>query len=157
MSKRGFELNTRITATDDASKVVDDVAAKVGRLEDDKHVADIDADGDKADAEIRTVDRRLDALTGEERVAVLEVQAKQAKREVDQLTRKLANAERYDDDEITLLLNAKDQATRKLQAVQGELGELKSARLPARPTTLSATSAEGRGRSSVPASRASGR
>lgn len=124
MAKRGFELNTRITAKDDASKVVDGVAKKVGDLEDEQHVAEIDADGDRAEAEIKALDRRLDGLTKEERVAVLEVQAKQAQREVDQLTRKLANADKYDDDEISLIVDAKDQASKKLAKIRGELEDL---------------------------------
>lgn len=126
MAKRGFELNTRITATDDASKVVDGVAKKVGELEDSKPVVDVDADGSKAESEIRTIDRRLGDLTDEDRTAILEVQARQAKRELDQVNRKLANAERYDDDEIRLLVEAKDNASKKLQAIDGELRQLKS-------------------------------
>lgn len=124
MAKRGQELNTRITATDEASKIVDDVAKKVGRLEDDEHVADIDADGSQAESEIRNVDRRLEGLTGEDHIAVLQAQGKQAQREVDNLTRKLANAHKYDDDEIRLFVEARDLATKKLEGIRQELADL---------------------------------
>lgn len=127
MATRGLELNTRITALDDASEVVEKVGRKMADFESEKHVAELDADSSKADQEVKQLDRRLDDLTNEDRVAVLEVQAKQAKREVDTLTRKLANADKYDDDEIRLYVTARDDASKKLANIRAEINKLDDA------------------------------
>lgn len=124
MAQRGDELNTRLTATDDASKVVDKVADKVADLEDSEHDVELDADAGQAEQEIGNLDRRLDDLTREERVAVLEVKADKAKRELADIARRLANAEKYDDEEIRLIIEARDNATSRLQSIRSELKDL---------------------------------
>lgn len=123
MASRGEELNTRLTATDDASKVVDKVAEKVEDLEDKPHEVELEADTTKAEQDLRALDRRFDDLTSEERVAVLTVQASQAERELKKITRELANA---DAEDVTIFVEARDQASKKLQAIRGELQEIQS-------------------------------
>lgn len=123
MAGRGDELNTRLTATDDASKVIDKVAEKVEDLEDKPHEVDLDADTDKAEQKVRALDRQFDDLTNEERVAVLNVKADQAEREIKKITRELANAE---GDDVTVFVKARDEATSKLRAIRSELQDLQS-------------------------------
>lgn len=124
MASKGEELNTRITATDDASAVVDKVADKVGDLEDRPHEVEIDADTSKAEEAARQLDKRLEGLTDDEKRVVLDLQAKNAQRDLDRINRELANAHKLTDDELRLRLTARDELTAKLQAVKDEIAEL---------------------------------
>jgi hypothetical protein len=121
---RQEDLNFRVTATDQASKVIDPLAEKVEQLEDQPHEVEVTADAAKAVAEVKALDTRLDGLTGNDRVLVLKAQATQAQREIDDVTRKLARAHIYDDDEINLFIEARDNAKKKIDAVQAEIRSL---------------------------------
>lgn len=123
-AQRGEELNTRLTATDDASKVVDSLAEKVGDLEDREHDIDLGADTDDAEAELSALDKRLSGLTNSEKRVVLELAAKDAERDLNKINRELARADKYDDDEIAIRVNAKGDAERKLDKIQAEIRDL---------------------------------
>jgi hypothetical protein len=123
-AQRGEDLNTRLTATDQASAVVDKLAAKVGDLEDSPHEVDMTADTADVQREIETLDRRLAGLSDEEKAIVLRASATQAQREVDKFTRQLADAKKLSDEEVTLRVEARGNAQARLQAIQSELREL---------------------------------
>ncbi len=117
------KLNVEITATDKASAPLADVAKKVDALESKPHEVLIEAD-DQATAEVNALDHRLDKITGEDRVAILRANAKQAQAEIDVTTRKLAQAWKYDDQQIDVMIVARDNAKEKLDRVQSELNAL---------------------------------
>lgn len=133
MASRGDELNTRLTATDDASKVIDKVADKVGDLEDRPHEVDLTGDTDQVERELSALDRRLAGLTDREKQVVLKLAARDAERDLDRINRDLARADRYDDDEIAIRITAKGDAERKLDAIQSEIRDLDGASPKIRP------------------------
>lgn len=124
MSTRGEELNLRVTATDQASAIVDKVADKVGDLEDREHQIPLDADASPAEREIAVLDRRLAGLTADEKRIILQLTADKAERDIAKINRELANAAKYDDDEIALRLTARGDLEAKIQAARSELREL---------------------------------
>jgi hypothetical protein len=97
MASRGHELNIKLTAKDDASATVDDVA------------------------------RKLDKLSDEDREFVLRARVSQAEREIGRLTKQLANIDKLDDDEIELIVRARDEATAKLNGLRSELDKVDAA------------------------------
>ncbi len=123
MATRGQELNTRITATDEASTIVDQVSKKLAGLEDDEHEVPVTAKDD-ATKTIVDVEARLDRLTKEDRKVVLEASARQLEREVDRAVRKLAQVATLTDQEFELVVQAKDQASAKLAKVEAQIDEL---------------------------------
>ncbi|MAT04919.1 MAG: hypothetical protein CL424_07740 [Acidimicrobiaceae bacterium] len=133
MSTRGEELNTRLTATDEASRVLDNVAAEMADLEDRPHDIDLGADASDAEEEISQLDRRLRGLTDAEKRVVLNVAAKDAQRDLDRLNRDLARAEKYDDEEIAIRVEAKGNAERRLDAIQSEIRDIDGATPDIRP------------------------
>lgn len=133
MAQRGDELNTRITATDQASVVVDKVADKVAELEDRPHDVGVTADTAQAERQVSTLDKRLEGLTSEERRVVLDFMARDAQRDIDRLNRDLARAEKYDDTEIAVRVNARGDAQRRLDAIQAEIRDLDGASPTIRP------------------------
>ncbi len=124
MAGRGDELNTRLTATDDASAVVDKFAEKVESLEDDPHIAKVDADTSDAVAKVSKLDGRLQDLTNEERVTTLKVKADQAERDLRKINRDLANAHKFDDDEIAIKIAAKGTIKQDLDEIRAEMEAL---------------------------------
>lgn len=99
MAARGQELNTRITATNEASAVFNQAGADAQRLE-----------------------GTLDRLTAEERKIVLEAEASKLEREVDRAYKSLATLR--DQDQIDIVIDAKDQAKAKLAAVREQIDRL---------------------------------
>ncbi len=152
MASRGDELNTRLTVTDDASKVVDKVADKLGDLEDKPHEIEIDADTADAAREVKALDDRLDGLTDQqieidadtagatkkiqaldgrldeltddEKQILLNLKSDQAERDLKRLNRELANAEKYDDDEIAIKLAVKGTIEQDLARIREEMESL---------------------------------
>jgi hypothetical protein len=133
MAGRGEELNTRLTADDQASAVVDKVAGKMADLEDRDHEVDVTGDTSDVDGELTALDRRLRGLTDSEKRIVLELAAKDAQRDVDKLNRDLARAEKYDDTTIDMIVNAKGDAERKLDTIQAEIRDIDGASPTVRP------------------------
>lgn len=99
MAARGQELNTRITATNEASAVFNQAGQDAERLE-----------------------GSLDRLTNEERKIVLEAEASKLEREVDRAYKSLATLR--DQDKIDIVIDAKDQAREKLRAVREQIDRL---------------------------------
>jgi len=124
MATKGEDLNLRMTATDEASAVIDRVADKVGDVEDREHEAKVTADGAQAEGEIDKLLRALDGLSDEDKAIVLRARADSAKREVAQLERQLANADKYDGKEIRLRVEARDNAKATLDRIDSELRSL---------------------------------
>lgn len=127
MAGRGEELNTRITATDDASSVVDRVADKVGNLEDTKHDIPVTADTEQAEREISSLDKVLDQLSSEDKAIVLRARADAAKREIATLERQLANAEKYDNTEIEMRISARNEAKADLDRIETQIRQIDGA------------------------------
>jgi hypothetical protein len=124
MSIRGEELNTRLTVSDQASRVLDQVASDMAELEDRPHEIDITADAAQAEGQLSTLDSRLAGLTNEQKQIVLRAQVKNAQAEIGKIDRDLANAFKYDDDEIAIRVNARGDAERKLNDIQADLRAL---------------------------------
>lgn len=134
MATRGEELNFRVSAdTRQAISDIDDVQDSVEKLEDSEHVAKVSADTDAAERQIRTVDDRLDKLTSEERRVLLELQARDAQRDIDQLNRDLARAEKFGDAEIQMRVEARGNAQARLDAIQSQIREIDGASPRVRP------------------------
>jgi hypothetical protein len=133
MASRGEELNTRLTADDQASAVVDKVAGKMADLEDRDHEVDVTGDTSDVDSDLTALDRRLRGLTDDEKRIVLDLAAKDAQRDIDRLNRDLARADKYDDTTISMIVNAKGDAERKLEAIQGDIRQIDGATPTVRP------------------------
>lgn len=101
MAGKSEEVNLHLTAQDDATKAV---------------VA---------------LDKRLDGLTDDEKEVILQASAKQAQQEIDKLTRRLAEAHRYDDEQIAVFVEARGNAQQRLDAIQAELREIDGKRVEA--------------------------
>jgi hypothetical protein len=120
------ELRVDITATDKASAVVKRVKSDVDDLA--KADANVDLTAtDNASGEIDDVARKLANLSDDDKTVVLRARADQLEREVQRSMRMLANLERYDDTEIAVRLEARDNAQRKLDATRAQLRELDGA------------------------------
>lgn len=120
MASRKEELKVELTAVDNASKAVGDVATAVDKLDGETAAVTLTAE-DRATAEVRTLMTRVSALTDDEKSVVLNAEATKLKREVDGALKLLAKVE---DEEAEAVLEAKNNAAAKLSAVQGELDEI---------------------------------
>ena len=124
MVLRKQELETRLVATDHASKVIDKVADELDALEKRGDTAiEITAE-DKASAEIRTVSERLAGLSDEDKTIVLKAQARDAEKEIDRILRSLARVEQMDDEEVTIRVEALGNARAELDRIQKEAKEV---------------------------------
>lgn len=94
MTRRRTRLEVELGARDNASATVDDLADKVDRLE----------DGDK--------------------VIALRGQVDHAEREIRKLERQLGRVDKYDGEQIDLIVEARDNARAKLEDAQRRLAEL---------------------------------
>lgn len=94
MTVRRTRLEVELGARDNASATVDDLADKIDRLSD------------------------------EDKVIALRGQADQLEREVRRAERALGRIDKYDGEQIDLIVDARDQASRKLDAVQAQLRDL---------------------------------
>jgi phage-related minor tail protein len=129
MATRGQELNTRITADDQASKIVDQVASKMAGLEDRPTDIVLSAE-DQASAKVDKLEARLKGLKAEDVEVVLQARADQLNREIDRSVKKLAAAKDYDGDEIAMIVRVKDQATAELSAIRSKLDSIKPVEVP---------------------------
>jgi hypothetical protein len=122
MSSRDTNLNVNVTATDRASQTVRSVASEVEQLEG-THTVDLDAAGD-ADDQLASIRKKLDQLTDSDKTIVLRAQADQLVREVGRAESKLKDLDKLDGDQIRVVLDARDNASKKLDAVRTELRQL---------------------------------
>lgn len=126
MTNRRSRLEVEIAANDNASKVVRGVADDVDELEG-KHTAEITADTDQADRELADLRAKLSRLNEADQVIALKANAAQLEREVARAERSLGKLDRYDNERIDVVVDARDNATRKLESVRAELRALDGA------------------------------
>lgn len=129
MATRGQELNTRITADDQASKIVDQVASKMADLEDKPTDIVLSAE-DQATRKVEKLEARLKDMKAEDVEVVLQARADQLDREIDRAVKKLAAAKDYDGDEIAMIMRVKDQATAELAQIRSKLDSIKPVEIP---------------------------
>lgn len=122
MTNRDTNLNVNVTATDRATPTVRGVASEVEALEG-THTVDLDAAGN-ADDQLASIRSKLDLLTDSDKTIVLRGQADQLLREVGRAESKLRDIEKLDGEQIRVILDARDNATKKLDAVRTELRQL---------------------------------
>lgn len=126
MANRRTRLEVELTANDRASKVVRDVADDVDELEQ-PHDVEITADVDQADRELAELRGKLERLNDADKVIALRGNAAQLEAEIRRAERRLGDLDRYDGEKIEIALEARDNATKKLERVQAELRSLDGA------------------------------
>ena len=82
MAGRRQDLETRLIAKDDASKVIDKVAGELDAAREAGHQIELTAD-DKASADIRSLSQRLAGLSDEDKTIVLKAKVSDAERDID--------------------------------------------------------------------------
>ena len=123
MAGRRQDLETRIVADDQASKVIDKVAGELDQLEKRDTSIDLTAD-DQASADIRTLAQRLEGLSDEDKIIVLKAKTADAERDVDRLLKSLRNVDNLSDEEVKIRIDALGNARAELDQVQTELRDL---------------------------------
>lgn len=117
MASGDRDITLDITANDDASKVLDDVAGKVKEIPDEVTV-DVDADTGEALSRVEQIDRQLEGLTGDARELRIRFAASKLEGEIRNALRDL---ERLDDPvDIEVRTTDLERATTEL----AELAEL---------------------------------
>lgn len=122
MPGRTDELAVLFTATDEASAKADGLADKVEKLDNTSAAVKLNADSTQATNELLTLDQKLARLSDADKAIVLKANADQAEREIKRATDLLAKAKT--DAEIDLLITARDEASERLEDVQGRMREL---------------------------------
>lgn len=120
------DRDLRVNVTTDARKAAADVenlSDEVRQVEG-AHDVDVTVDGAQAVAEVDKVENRLDRLTAEQRRVVLTAQAAQAEAEIRRLDRSLSKFDKLGDEEIRIRLEARDNASKRLDAVQAQVREI---------------------------------
>jgi hypothetical protein len=118
------KLNVEITATDQASAQIENVAKKLDAVAKSKATARIDADIKGATAALEDIDKRLAGLSNADKKIVLDVVATNARATINRITQDLAQAHKLSDEEIQLRIEARDQASRVLDDVQSKLRDI---------------------------------
>ncbi len=121
MAKRE-ELETVLSAVDKASKIIDGVADKAEKLEAAKPEVTVDAD-DKASSQIDDILAKAKTLDGDTAEVYLKAEARNAKRDISAIQREIID---LDGEDATLLVEAKDEATARLNAVEKAMADLDS-------------------------------
>ena len=122
MTTRDTNLNVNVTATDRASATVREVGAAVEQVEGTHDIA-LNATGD-ADDQLADIRSKLDMLSSADQQIVLKAQADQAVREIGRAESKLRDIHKLDGDQIRVVIEARDNASKKLEAVRDELRAL---------------------------------
>lgn len=123
MTTRRVGLDIETTATTaqarrNLGEVRDDVEAVEG-----KHDIGVDVD-DRASDDLADIRGKLDSLSSEDRKIALELAAGNLEREVRNAEKALGRLDRYDQDAIKVRIEARDNASKRLDAVRTELREL---------------------------------
>lgn len=116
------DLEFRIVATDDATKVLDSVAKKADKLEG----SDVDVTvkaKDEATERLDAVMKRVDGLDKETATVILNAEESKAEAEIRKLSKLLAD---LDGEEATAVLEAKDNASKRLDAIQSKMREVEA-------------------------------
>lgn len=116
------ELKTRITAQDDASKVLDAVATKADKLEGTDANVKVTAD-DRASAQIDDIITKTASLDKDTATVILNAETKRAESEVKGLQLLLAKVE---GDEATVILEARDQASARLDKLKAAMRDVEA-------------------------------
>jgi hypothetical protein len=122
MATNRKDLETRLIATDQASKVIDKVADRYDDIPDTVDTT-IRAE-DKATPQLRTIVERLEGLSKEDQMIVLEANARDAQREIDRILKALGRVHDMDDEEVQVRIEALDKAKGDLDRVQAEIRDL---------------------------------
>lgn len=122
MAGRNVPLNIDVAAVDRASPVLDGIQADVKEIEG-EHQVDVTAD-DKASDALSDIRSKLDGLTETDRVIALKAESRQLEREVSKAESVLKNLSKFDGDTIRVRLEARDNASKKLDEVRTELRQL---------------------------------
>jgi hypothetical protein len=120
------DRDMRVNVTTDARRAaeqISDLADEVREVEG-THQVDVDTNAERAEPEVDELRRKLDALTDEQRTIVFRAQAQQLDAELRRIDRSLSRIDRMTDEEVTLRLEARDNASRKLDEVRSELRQL---------------------------------
>jgi hypothetical protein len=109
------DLEFKIVANDDASKVLDDVTKKAEKLEKLDPEIEISADGGKAEKEVKSLGELLEGLTDKQKEIVLKAQITSAEADLKRLERSLKDVRTMGEDELQIRLRAIDLATEDLE------------------------------------------
>ena len=123
MANRRQDLETRIIAKDDASKVIDKVADELDTLEKRDTTIDLVAE-DKATAEVKSLSQLLAGLSDEDKTVVLNAKVSDAERNIDRILRSLRDVDKMDQKEIDVRVEMLGDARAELDQVQDELRQL---------------------------------
>ena len=116
------DLEFRIVATDDATKVVDGVQKKVDKLEGSEADVTIGAK-DEATDRLDAVMKRVDGLDKETATVILNAEESKAEGEIRKLQKLLAD---LDGEEATAVIEARDNASKRLDAIQSKMREVEA-------------------------------
>lgn len=114
----GDDMEFRIIANDDASQVVERVAQKVDKLDGTKAEIELEADGKKAEKEVKSLAERLEGLTERQQEIVLKAEIGNAEADIKRLERSFKDFRSMTDDEVQIRLIALDNATEDLETAQ---------------------------------------
>jgi hypothetical protein len=123
MPSRRQDLETRLVATDKASKVIEGVADELDKVDGREVEATVGVD-DEATTEIRSISERLAALDDADKLIVLRAQAKDAERDIDRILRSLGRIDQMDDEEVRIRIDALGTARADLERVSDEIRRL---------------------------------
>ena len=123
MAGRRQDLETRLIAKDDASKVIDKVAGELDALEKRDTTIELDAD-DQASPEIRSLSQLLAGLSDEDKTIVLNAKAQNAERTIAGILRSLTRVDQMDDQDIEVRVTALGDARAELDRIQAELRDI---------------------------------
>ena len=123
MAGRRQDLETRIVADDQASKVIDKVAGELDQLEKRDTSIDLTA-SDQASDDIRTLAERLEGLSKDDKVVVLKAKVTDAERDVEKLLLSLRNVDKLSDEEVKIRVDALGNARTELEKIEDELRQL---------------------------------
>ncbi|HKV67681.1 MAG TPA: hypothetical protein VJN72_06295 [Gaiellales bacterium] len=121
MAARKAEFTARISAEDDASKVLDKVADKADDLESDDVEVEVSADVD--DRDIDQFERKLDGLTDADKIVVLSLRAGNVQNELTALATDLATIDQNDPN-IDIKLQEFGELSGQLDEIQSKMQDI---------------------------------
>lgn len=123
MATKRTDLEVNVVANaGQAKRELGEVSADVKELEG-QHEIDISVDDDATD-DLAAIRDKLDALTEKDREIALKGQASHLETEIKRAEKALGRLDKYDQQEIDIRVEARDNATRKLKAIRDELDQL---------------------------------
>ena len=123
MAGRRQDLETRLIAKDDASKVIDRVAGELDDLEKRDTSIDLTAE-DHASDDVKSLSQLLAGLSDEDKTVVLNAKVSDAERNIDRILRSLRDVDKMDQQEIDVRVEMLGDVRAELDRVQTELRDL---------------------------------